>query len=340
MKIAIDRNVPIPAYQQVVDGVADAVTRGDLRRGSRLPSVRNLAVDLGLNVNTVARAYRDLERAGVILTMPGMGTFVADVAPQAWVSRSSIRGGGAPDRAFSAAAPAGLAPGAPLSTSWRDLLAAASALASADGMSEEEFLSQAADVARAGLQRATLLVVTPSTGEAADILRALPTSLTAVAAAVTTERLRERVKEGGISGVLTSFPALPAVRSALGDLAESVPVLPVETELTESAVRGLAELPPAGRLALLTIEKENWDHEANDVLKIIGRSRWLKMVLLEHGERGLAERLEQVDCVLYVPRARTAVEAFEGSQRTLVELTRQVTSRTRERILHAAGPGG
>src|SRR2546422_10571119 len=78
MKIAIDRNVPIPAYQQVVDGIAGAIARGDLRRGSRLPSVRNLAVDLGLNVNTVARAYRDLERAGVIQTMPGMGTFVAE----------------------------------------------------------------------------------------------------------------------------------------------------------------------------------------------------------------------------------------------------------------------
>ena len=81
MKIAIDRNVPIPAYKQVVDGIAGAIARGDVSRGTRLPSVRNLAVDLGLNVNTVARAYRDLERAGVIDTMPGMGTFVANEVP-------------------------------------------------------------------------------------------------------------------------------------------------------------------------------------------------------------------------------------------------------------------
>src|SRR5688572_32957317 len=80
-RLAIDRNVPIPAYQQVVDGISGAVARGDLARGARLPSVRNLAVDLGLNVNTVARAYRDLERAGVVNTMPGMGTFVAPDAP-------------------------------------------------------------------------------------------------------------------------------------------------------------------------------------------------------------------------------------------------------------------
>src|SRR5258707_820098 len=71
MKLAIDKNVPIPAYQQVVDGISLAVERGDLIRGARLPSVRTLAVDLGLNVNTVARAYRDLERAGVVDTMPG-----------------------------------------------------------------------------------------------------------------------------------------------------------------------------------------------------------------------------------------------------------------------------
>ena len=77
MKLAIDKNVPIPAYQQVVDGISLAVERGDLVRGARLPSVRTLAVDLGLNVNTVARAYRDLERAGVVDTMPGMGTFVS-----------------------------------------------------------------------------------------------------------------------------------------------------------------------------------------------------------------------------------------------------------------------
>lgn len=332
MKIAIDRNVPIPAYQQVVDGVADAVVRGDLRRGSRLPSVRNLAVDLGLNVNTVARAYRDLERAGVIHTMPGMGTFVADEAPRAWSSRSSARQGGASTRAFSRAAPAGLATGAPLSTSWPDLLAAAHALASADGTTEEAFLARAAEVARTGLQRASLLVATPTASEAADIIRALPTDLSAVAVVLPVERLAARIGEGGIGAVLTSFPSLPAVRQAVGSVEGAPPLIPVETELTEATVRALADLPPAGKLALVTIEKENWDHEANDVLKIIGRSRWLKMVLLENGDRGLAERLEPVDCILHVPRARGAVESFDGSGRRLVELTRQLSPRTRERI--------
>ncbi|MEM7245267.1 MAG: GntR family transcriptional regulator, partial [Acidobacteriota bacterium] len=118
MKIAVDKNAPIPAYKQVVDGIATAIDRGDVRSGSRLPSVRNLALELGLNVNTVARAYRDLERAGVIDTMPGMGTFVAEPGP----ARDSAPAGAWPR-------PAVVQP----SGDWRRFLAAALELARSEG---------------------------------------------------------------------------------------------------------------------------------------------------------------------------------------------------------------
>lgn len=339
MKIAIDRNVPIPAYQQVVDGIAGAIARGDLSTGTRLPSVRNLAVDLGLNVNTVARAYRDLERAGVIDTRPGMGTFVAArTRPEERGDDSPARAGFRPIPATGGPAPA-VGNFAPNSGSWRELLAAARTLASAEGVSDEEFLAQAASAARASAETALLAVVAPSPGEVQDILRSLPPELAALAAPCELEALGARSQSPALAAVLTTFPTQSRARLALGDAASRVAVMPVESEYTDATVRALTTLPPSGRIALVTVEKANWDHEANDVMKIIGRSRWLKMVLLENGERGLAERLDQVDIILHVPRARAAMEAFDRSDRTLVELDRALTSRARERILQAVVQG-
>lgn len=327
MKLAIDKNVPIPAYQQVVDGISVAVERGDLARGSRLPSVRNLAVDLGLNVNTVARAYRDLERAGVVDTMPGMGTFVA---------REGLRAG-APLRHSSIPATGGPIDGlgGPVATSWKDLLAAAHALAAAEGVAGEDFLGQAALVVESGAEVAQFLVTGSTPGEAADLLRALPTDVASAAVACELEMLTERLQSGSVAGVVTTFPGQARVRARLLESASGVSVIPIETEYSESTVRALSNLPPSARIALVAVERERWDEEANDIMKIIGRHRWLKMVLLDGGARGLAERLEHLEAILHVPRAREAVEPFDKPGRMLVELGRQVTSRTRDRLLHA-----
>lgn len=335
MKIAVDKNVPIPAYQQVVDGIAAAIRRGEIVHGSRLPSVRNLAVDLGLNVNTVARAYRDLERAGLIDTMPGMGTFVASKAPpvETWPTTWAQQARGAARPGVVAE----LEP-APVAGSWRELLAAAHALASAEGLSEEQFVEEAVEAARSRTDHASLLVVGGFEGEAADLLRCLPTEVAATAAAVRLDELRASLAAGGVASVVTTFPAMGRVRAELGAGADSVAVVPVETELTEETVRRLSELPPSGRIALVTIEKDHWDQEANDVMKIVGRNRWLKMVLLDNGERGLTERLEQVDAVLHVPRASDAVARAAAEGLLRVELARQLTPRTRERLLEAVGP--
>lgn len=66
-----------PIYRQVAEQVREAVARGRLAPGDRLPSVRELSKLLVVNPNTIARAYTDLERDGVLNTRPGLGVFVA-----------------------------------------------------------------------------------------------------------------------------------------------------------------------------------------------------------------------------------------------------------------------
>ena len=68
----------VPLYLQIQAQVKQAVSAGALKSGDALPSVRKLAADLRINPNTVARAYLDLDRDGVIRSVPGGGTFVAD----------------------------------------------------------------------------------------------------------------------------------------------------------------------------------------------------------------------------------------------------------------------
>jgi GntR family transcriptional regulator len=66
-----------PIYRQVAEQIREAVARGRLAPGERLPSVRELSKTLVVNPNTIARAYTDLERDGVLNTRPGLGVFVA-----------------------------------------------------------------------------------------------------------------------------------------------------------------------------------------------------------------------------------------------------------------------
>lgn len=77
MELRIDPSVSDPIHRQIVDQIRHQVATGRLSPGDRLPPVRTLARDLGVNVNTAAKAYGELERDGVLLTAPGRGTFVA-----------------------------------------------------------------------------------------------------------------------------------------------------------------------------------------------------------------------------------------------------------------------
>ena len=73
----LDASSSVPPFEQLRSQVATRVASGDLPAGTRLPTVRALAADLGLAVNTVAKAYRALEADGVITTEGRRGTFVA-----------------------------------------------------------------------------------------------------------------------------------------------------------------------------------------------------------------------------------------------------------------------
>ncbi|MFJ3312194.1 GntR family transcriptional regulator [Micrococcus endophyticus] len=79
--VEIDLRSPVPPFEQIRARIADLVAAGELPAGTRLPSVRTLAGDLGIAPNTVVRAYRELEAAGVVHTARGKGTVVADAPP-------------------------------------------------------------------------------------------------------------------------------------------------------------------------------------------------------------------------------------------------------------------
>lgn len=74
--IAIDHDSAVPPFEQLRAQIAGLVDRGELAPGTRLATVRKTAEDLGLAVNTVARAYRELEADGVVVTEGRRGTFV------------------------------------------------------------------------------------------------------------------------------------------------------------------------------------------------------------------------------------------------------------------------
>lgn len=80
--ISIDADSPVPPYEQVRTGLAQQMADRTLPVGARLPTVRALAADLGIAVNTVARAYRELEAAGLVETRGRAGTFVSAAGNQ------------------------------------------------------------------------------------------------------------------------------------------------------------------------------------------------------------------------------------------------------------------
>jgi GntR family transcriptional regulator len=79
MEFSITPTSGVPIYQQLTSQICAAVARGRLRADQRLPSVRELSQALVINPNTVARAYTELEREGVLYTRPGLGVFVSQL---------------------------------------------------------------------------------------------------------------------------------------------------------------------------------------------------------------------------------------------------------------------
>jgi DNA-binding transcriptional regulator YhcF (GntR family) len=77
MDIPVDHRSVVPPYEQLRQGVIARVRSGELAAGTKIPTVRALAVQLGLAPNTVARAYRELEQDGVLETRGRLGSFIA-----------------------------------------------------------------------------------------------------------------------------------------------------------------------------------------------------------------------------------------------------------------------
>lgn len=78
----LDLHSGVPVYRQIIDQVIGGIAAGTLAAGDQLPTVRQLAVDLSINPNTVIRAYRELEIRGVLETQQGTGTFISNQKPQ------------------------------------------------------------------------------------------------------------------------------------------------------------------------------------------------------------------------------------------------------------------
>ena len=76
IEFRLDVKSGVPFYRQIIDRVKSAIATGEIAAGDRLPTVRQLAVDLSINPNTVARAYTELELTGLVETQMGSGTFV------------------------------------------------------------------------------------------------------------------------------------------------------------------------------------------------------------------------------------------------------------------------
>ena len=76
-EFGLDLHSGVPVYRQIIDRVLGGIAAGTLTAGYQLPTVRQVAVDLSINPNTVVRAYRELEIRGVLETQQGTGTFIS-----------------------------------------------------------------------------------------------------------------------------------------------------------------------------------------------------------------------------------------------------------------------
>ena len=88
MKLQIDPDSSVPIYIQIEDSIHSLIAAGQLQPGEQLPTIRELAADIRVNLNTVARAYFELDKEGVISTQRGKGTFVSGVPDQKQIEKT------------------------------------------------------------------------------------------------------------------------------------------------------------------------------------------------------------------------------------------------------------
>ncbi|OQB03787.1 MAG: HTH-type transcriptional repressor YtrA [Spirochaetes bacterium ADurb.Bin215] len=81
-EFTLDTASGVPFYRQIIRRIADAVLAGTLPPGTRLPTIRSLAIQLKINPNTIAKAYAELELRGIVTTQVGSGTFISENTPE------------------------------------------------------------------------------------------------------------------------------------------------------------------------------------------------------------------------------------------------------------------
>lgn len=82
IKFKLDPKTGTPFYRQIIDQITFGIAAGNLKTGEQLPTVRSLAVDLKVNLNTVAKAYKELEIQQILETQQGTGTFISEIKVQ------------------------------------------------------------------------------------------------------------------------------------------------------------------------------------------------------------------------------------------------------------------
>jgi GntR family transcriptional regulator len=91
MQIRIDNASNRPVYRQIIDQIKRDIAMGRLIKDEKLPTVRQLAAQLAINPNTIAKAYRQLETEGIIVTRPGAGAFIANLdSSLSWAVRKRL----------------------------------------------------------------------------------------------------------------------------------------------------------------------------------------------------------------------------------------------------------
>lgn len=91
VEVQLDYDRGVPIYRQIIDAVLSALSTGSLCVGEQLPTIHELARRIDVNPNTVARAYRDLEQGGHLVSRRGRGTFPAPRSPDPVDTRSALR---------------------------------------------------------------------------------------------------------------------------------------------------------------------------------------------------------------------------------------------------------
>jgi GntR family transcriptional regulator len=87
MQIQVDKNAPVPLHDQIKEQILGLILAGRLKAGDQLPTMRALSIELAVNFNTVALAYRELDSQGVIATRRGEGTFVTNAPSEPEMQR-------------------------------------------------------------------------------------------------------------------------------------------------------------------------------------------------------------------------------------------------------------